>query len=132
LLDVSMGSARRVISMSPEHVVVEVGELDQQEFLAAAEALDELIPDSTQLFIPGAGHVANLDRPLKVTLSILSFLSTHDTAPGVALIRLTACPARGLRAWRDAVRSGARPSGRARAICPHRRTQPPAPPPVDG
>jgi pimeloyl-ACP methyl ester carboxylesterase len=52
-----------------------VGELDQHEFLVAAKALDELIPDSTELVIPGAGHMANLDRPLDVTLAILTFLS---------------------------------------------------------
>jgi len=32
------------------------------------------IPDSTKVIIPGAGHMANMDKPLAVMFEILKFL----------------------------------------------------------
>jgi pimeloyl-ACP methyl ester carboxylesterase len=51
-----------------------IGALDEHEFQAAAEALDAGIPLSEKIVIPGAGHMANMDRPLRVTAEILRFL----------------------------------------------------------
>jgi 3-oxoadipate enol-lactonase len=62
------------LSLITAPTLVLVGELDQNEFQAAASALDQLIPHSTKKVIAGAGHMANLDRPLAVTLGIVSFL----------------------------------------------------------
>jgi 3-oxoadipate enol-lactonase len=54
--------------------LVMVGEFDQPEFQAAADALDERIPDSTKLVIANAGHMANLDQPRATTRALLRFL----------------------------------------------------------
>jgi pimeloyl-ACP methyl ester carboxylesterase len=40
----------------------------------SAAALDQAIPNSTKVVIPGAGHMANLDKPLIVTRELLTFL----------------------------------------------------------
>jgi pimeloyl-ACP methyl ester carboxylesterase len=54
--------------------LVLIGERDENEFQAASAALDEHIPDSTKVVIPGAGHMANMDRPRPVTFETLRFL----------------------------------------------------------
>ncbi|MBC7928263.1 MAG: alpha/beta hydrolase [Bryobacteraceae bacterium] len=57
--------------------LVMVGEKDHQEFQAAADALQQYIPGSKKVVIPGAGHMANHDEPLEVTWEILEFLFTN-------------------------------------------------------
>jgi pimeloyl-ACP methyl ester carboxylesterase len=54
--------------------LVLIGERDQNEFQAASNVLDERIPDSTRVVVPGAGHMANMDKPLRVTRETLTFL----------------------------------------------------------
>lgn len=54
--------------------LVLIGDLDENEFQAASDALAKYIPDSTKVIIPEAGHMANMDKPLTVTFEILKFL----------------------------------------------------------
>lgn len=54
--------------------LVLIGALDQHEFQSASDALDQYIPNSSKIVIPGAGHMANMDEPLAVTFEILKFL----------------------------------------------------------
>lgn len=57
-----------------------VGELDHQEFQAAADALSQHIPGSTKIIILAAGHMANHDDPLEVTWEILEFCRPETVA----------------------------------------------------
>lgn len=69
--------------------LVLIGELDTNEFQAASDALDQHIPDSTKVVIPGAGHMANMDQPLVVTFEILKFFlgsSPGDRAAGAEVL----------------------------------------------
>jgi pimeloyl-ACP methyl ester carboxylesterase len=54
--------------------LVLIGERDQHEFQAASNTLDERIPDSIKITVPGAGHMANMDKPQRVTREMLTFL----------------------------------------------------------
>lgn len=68
--------------------LVIIGELDQPEFQAASDALDQFIPNSTKVVIRGAGHMANLDKPRAVTREVLKFLvypSHMDSAIDAAM-----------------------------------------------
>lgn len=70
--------------------LVLIGKLDTNEFQAASDALDHYIPNSTKVVIPGAGHMANMDKPLTVTWQILEFLLRPFLPPhGVSGISLT-------------------------------------------
>jgi 3-oxoadipate enol-lactonase len=59
--------------------LVLIGELDEHEFQAAADALDQNIPNSVKVVVPDAGHMTNLDKPVLVTVRILEFLNQGDT-----------------------------------------------------
>ncbi|MFM1916637.1 MAG: Carboxylesterase YbfK [Actinomycetota bacterium] len=50
--------------------VILVGELDDETPVAYAEAIDELMPNSKVVVIPGAGHLLNLEAPDAVNAAI--------------------------------------------------------------
>lgn len=52
-----------------------VGELDDETPVAYAEAIDELLPDSRVVVIPGAGHLLNLEAPQEVNSALLEHWS---------------------------------------------------------
>lgn len=60
--------------------LVLIGEHDQPEFQAAVSALNARIPDSIKVMVLGAGHMANMDRPRRVTSAILHFLAGSSRA----------------------------------------------------
>lgn len=57
--------------------LVLVGERDEP-FLAATDYMAGKIPNATKVILPGAGHAANIDRPLAFDRAVRSFLSTLD------------------------------------------------------
>jgi pimeloyl-ACP methyl ester carboxylesterase len=56
---------------------VVAGELDERTPLPAVRELAELIPDARLIVVPGAGHLAHLDRPDVVAAEIGDFLDGY-------------------------------------------------------
>jgi pimeloyl-ACP methyl ester carboxylesterase len=52
-----------------------VGDRDHQEILAIASRLQEGIPQSRKILIPGAGHFINLEKPVEFNQTVLDFLT---------------------------------------------------------
>jgi pimeloyl-ACP methyl ester carboxylesterase len=55
------------------------GELDARLPLDVARQLEEAIPDSRLVVIPGAGHVSNLERPEAFSRAVREFCRRHST-----------------------------------------------------
>jgi 3-oxoadipate enol-lactonase len=60
--------------------LVLVGEHDHETPLPYAEALARGIPDARLAVVPGAGHLANLERPVEVNATVDAFLQEVDAA----------------------------------------------------
>lgn len=54
-----------------------VGELDLPDFRAITAQICQTLPQAQQLTIPGIGHMANMEAPVKVTQAIIKFLKNH-------------------------------------------------------
>jgi 3-oxoadipate enol-lactonase len=54
-----------------------VGELDEETPVAYAQAIDDLLPNSRMVVIPGAGHLLNLEAPEEVNALMLEHWSSH-------------------------------------------------------
>jgi pimeloyl-ACP methyl ester carboxylesterase len=63
----------RLSEVSAETLIV-VGELDLPDFLAIAERVDERVPASRRVVVPGAGHVPNLEDPARFDELLGAFL----------------------------------------------------------
>lgn len=61
----------------PHPTLVVAGELDERTPLPAVRELAELIPDARLIVVPGAGHLAHLDRPDVVAAEIGDFLDGY-------------------------------------------------------
>lgn len=57
-------------------VLALVGEYDLPDFLQITELICQEIPQAQKVVIPGAGHMANMEAPEKVTQELLIFLKT--------------------------------------------------------
>jgi pimeloyl-ACP methyl ester carboxylesterase len=55
--------------------LVLVGERDEATPLTSAEALRDAIPGARLQVLPGAAHIATLERPEAVTAALLDFLA---------------------------------------------------------
>ena len=56
------------------------GALDARSPLYVARQLEEAIPDTTLVIIPGAGHVSHLERPEQVNEAVRAFCRAHPPA----------------------------------------------------
>jgi pimeloyl-ACP methyl ester carboxylesterase len=54
------------------------GELDARSPLTVAHQLEEAIPDTTLVVIPGCGHVSNLERPEQFNEAVREFCRAHS------------------------------------------------------
>ena len=54
------------------------GELDARSPLSVARRLEEAIPDTKLVVIPGAGHVSNLERPEQFNEAVREFCRAHS------------------------------------------------------
>ena len=54
------------------------GELDVRSPLSVARQLEQLIPDTQLVVIPGAGHVSNLEQPERFNAAVREFCRAHD------------------------------------------------------
>lgn len=54
------------------------GELDARSPLAVTHQLEEAIPDTTLVVIPGCGHVSNLERPEQFNDAVREFCRAHS------------------------------------------------------
>jgi pimeloyl-ACP methyl ester carboxylesterase len=55
------------------------GELDVRSPLSVARQLEQAIPDTELVTIPGAGHISNLERPERFNDAVREFL--HALSP---------------------------------------------------
>ena len=53
------------------------GEADVRSPLGVARQLEEAIPDTTLVVLPGAGHVSNLERPGEFNDAVRAFCRAH-------------------------------------------------------
>jgi pimeloyl-ACP methyl ester carboxylesterase len=60
--------------------LVAVGERDKADFREGAQALARALPNATQVVIPGAGHLAPLERPDQFRALLLEFLASPGAA----------------------------------------------------
>lgn len=56
--------------------LIVVGELDVPDIHDISRLLDERIPESALVTIPGAGHIVNLEAPEQFERALLEFLAT--------------------------------------------------------
>jgi pimeloyl-ACP methyl ester carboxylesterase len=54
------------------------GERDARSPLTVAHQLEQAIPDTTLVVIPGCGHVSNLERPEQFTAAVREFCRAHS------------------------------------------------------
>jgi pimeloyl-ACP methyl ester carboxylesterase len=55
------------------------GDLDARSSLSVANQLEQTIPDTTLVVIPGAGHVCQLERPMHFNQAAREFCRAHST-----------------------------------------------------
>jgi pimeloyl-ACP methyl ester carboxylesterase len=55
------------------------GELDARSPLSVARQLEQAIPDTKLVVIPGAGHVSNLEQPELFNEAVRKFCRAHST-----------------------------------------------------
>ena len=58
------------------------GELDERSPVRIAHELEQAIPDTELVVIPGAGHVSNLEKPEMVNEAIRNFCRTRSPGMG--------------------------------------------------
>jgi 3-oxoadipate enol-lactonase len=56
--------------------LVMIGELDQPEIRAAADAAVKAIPGARKIVYPGVGHIINMEQPKKFNRDLESFLGS--------------------------------------------------------
>ena len=79
----TLDTAPRLANLNTPTLVM-VGEHDPSTPVAASRAIAERIPGSVLRIVPGASHMAPLEKPTLVNDILQGFLATHRARPGLA------------------------------------------------
>lgn len=77
LSTIASHDTRAILPTIKTPTLIMVGELDEETPVSYAEAIDELMPNSRVVVIPGAGHLLNLEAPEAINTSLADHWSRH-------------------------------------------------------
>jgi pimeloyl-ACP methyl ester carboxylesterase len=77
LSTIASHDTRSILPTIDVPTLILVGEFDEETPVAYAQAIDDLMPNSRVVVIPGAGHLLNLEVAEEVNALILEHWSSH-------------------------------------------------------